>query len=186
MHGIAILVIDMQASILNVVAQAEFMLRRCQFAVAVGQLLEIPVLYTQQAPKQLGLVAKELLEICKPAIPVVSKHTFSAFKAPQILDYLKSKEIKHVLVCGVELSICIYQTVLDCASHGLSCTILSDCVSGRRPEDHPAIWAALQHTAIRHLSSETVFYSLLSSAEHPLFRAFNALVKSYQIERPRL
>jgi len=56
--------------------------------------------------------------------------------------------------------------------------LLSDCVSQRRGDDRAAVLQQLLNMEAHILPAETVFYSLLGSAEHPHFREFTRLVKA--------
>ena len=82
-----------------------------------------------------------------------------------------------MLLAGIETSICIYQTALQALSANIGVTLLSDCISERRIEDRAPVLEQLLSMDAHVLPSETIFYSLLGSAEHPQFREFNKLVK---------
>ena len=52
-QSLALLIIDMQESIMKVIDSSESLLNRCCFAVEAAQLLNIPVIFTEQAPDKL-------------------------------------------------------------------------------------------------------------------------------------
>ena len=58
-------------------------------------------------------------------------------------------------------------------------TLLSDCISERRPEDREPVLTQLLSMDAHVLPSETIFYSLVGSADHPKFREFTQIVKRY-------
>ena len=112
--------------------------------------------------------------------PVVfSKNTFSALADSAIRESLVSRETEHLLLCGIETSVCVHQTALDALAAGLQVTLLSDCVGARRPEDARVCLDALVRAGVHVLPSETVFYSLLHEVTHPFFKAYTQLVKTY-------
>jgi nicotinamidase-related amidase len=82
-----------------------------------------------------------------------------------------------LLLAGIETSICIYQTALHALGADIGVTLLSDCISERRLEDRTPVLEQLLSMDAHILPSETIFYSLLGSAEHPKFRELNDLVK---------
>jgi nicotinamidase-related amidase len=155
------------------------LLRRSGFAVQAAVGLGIPVAFTEQVPQKLGGTAPELLKLA-PNAKLFSKATFSALADDGIRDAIRAMDIEHLIICGLETSVCVYQTALDALDAQLQVTILADVVSARRQEDAAVCLDALRarnHVFI--LPSETVFYSLLQNVKHPFFNAFTQLVKAY-------
>jgi isochorismate hydrolase len=85
--------------------------------------------------------------------------------------------VSQLLICGLEIPVCVYQTAMDALREGLGVTILSDAVTGRRSSDGQACLKALRSAGAHVLPTETVFYAMLGDATHPQFRAFTELVK---------
>lgn len=176
-QGIALLVLDMQAGFLRVADPNGVATQRCRFAVAASRRLGIPVLFTEQSPEKLGETLPELLTIA-PDAPRFPKTSFSAFGAGGLPEWLAERQIKQILLCGIETAICVYQTALSARHRDFGVTLLTDAVAGRRQEDGKSILDFLQtRTEVVLLPSETVFYSILGSAEHEAFRDFTRLVK---------
>lgn len=176
--GLLLLCMDMQPSFLSAMDCAEVTLRRCQFAVAAAHGLGIPVVFTEQVPQKLGPTSPALLQLA-PQAPQLGKNTFSALADDGIRDALKSYDVDHVLLCGIETPVCVYQTALDCLNEQLQATVLSDVVGGRRPEDGRVALDALARSGVHVLPSETVFYALLHDTHHPFFKAYTQLVKTH-------
>lgn len=179
MKDIALLVLDVQDSLLEVIPKRNELLRRCCFAVEAANLLNVQLIYTEQCPDKLGTTNAALMAAGLANAQYFPKKTFSAFGAPGFADFLKDTHLKHILIVGLETSICVYQTIMDAIRNDLHVTVLSDCSSGRRNEDSRAIIAALQNSGCHHLPSETIFYSLLQTSEDPRFKQFNNIVKKY-------
>jgi nicotinamidase-related amidase len=174
-----LLCIDLQPVFLDAMTSGPATLRRSQLAVAAATELGIPVAFTEQVPAKLGSTAPQLRALA-PAAPVWPKHTFSALSDPAILDAVELKNhFGHLLICGVETAICVYQTAADALAKEIQITILSDAVAGRRDADSAAALAALTRLGAHVLPTETVFYSILRDAQHPFFRPFTKLVKDY-------
>lgn len=173
-----LLCVDLQPAFLKAIADARRVERRCGFAIQAAAGLGIDVLFTEQAPAKLGGTHPELLPLA-PSAAVMAKDSFSAFANDSIRETVRSRNIEHVLLCGIETPVCIYQTALDALAAGLEVTLLSDCVSARRPDDAQACLAALTRGGVHVLPSETVFYALLQDVRHPFFKAYTQLVKTY-------
>lgn len=176
--NLLLLCIDLQPAFVKALNDGNAVQRRCAFAIQAAAGLGIGVAFTEQVPQKLGGTAPELLNLV-PKPTVFGKCTFSAFADDGIRDALRQRGVTHVLLCGIETSVCVYQTALDALATGLQVTVLSDCTGARRPDDAQICLAALAHTGIHILPSETVFYALLHDAKHPFFKAYTQLVKSH-------
>lgn len=154
--------------------------RRCAFAIQAAAGLGIDILFTEQVPEKLGPTAPELLSLL-PTPVVLPKTTFSALGDPGIRTAIESRATEHLLICGLETPVCVYQTTLDARAAGLEVTLLSDCLGARRPDDARTCLDALTRAGAHVLPAETVFYSLLRDVHHPSFRAFTQLVKQHAL-----
>jgi nicotinamidase-related amidase len=170
--------IDMQPVFIRAVANGERMQKRCEFAVAAAVGLGLPVLFTEQVPEKLGSTATSLRNLA-PNAPVFAKKSFSALSDEAIRNaILQDSDIEHLLLCGVETSVCVYQTAISAVGQGLEVTILSDAVSARRLEDAQVCLDSLARSGAHVLPAETIFYSLLRDVSHPFFKAYTQLVKN--------
>lgn len=170
--------IDMQPVFIKAVANGDQVQRRCEFAVAAALGLGLPVLFTEQVPDKLGGTAPTLRNLA-PVAPVLGKRTFSALEDDGIRDaILRESEIDHLILCGIETSVCVYQTAISALTHQLEVTVLSDAVGARRPDDARVCLETLTRAGVHVLPSETLFYALLHDVGHPFFKSYTQLVKS--------
>jgi nicotinamidase-related amidase len=172
----ALLCIDVQPVFVRAINDGPRVQRRCEFALAAAHGLGLRVVFTEQVPAKLGRTAPELLAAAPGAV-ALGKDTFSALADDAIRAAVAPAE--HLLLCGLETPICVYQTALDALHAGLQVTILSDAVGARRPDDAAACLAALRHAGAHVLPSESVFYALLRDVRHPFFKTYTQLVKSH-------
>jgi nicotinamidase-related amidase len=178
--GLALLLVDLQDAFLRALpAGGDSLARRCSFAAAAASLLGIPTAFTEQAPAKLGPTNPAIRAAANPDAPAFAKTAFSAFGADALDPWLRSHDISHLLIAGLETPICIYLTALDALAADFEVTVLADATGGRRTEDFPLIFRQLESAGARLLPSETVFYSILRDAAHPRFRTFTTLVKQY-------
>ncbi|MBN11547.1 MAG: hypothetical protein CMI17_00865 [Opitutaceae bacterium] len=180
--SVALLVIDAQDAFISSLTDSSTFLQRCSFAIEAARTLGLHTLFTEQVPDKLGHTNKELLR--RAARPkIFHKTSFSALSAPGIENFLRDNEVYHVLVCGLETPICVYQTALQAIDKDIDATFLSDALGCRRIEDGNVALNAIIGLGCPALPTETVFYSLLSDALHPRFREFSNLVKTYSDQR---
>ena len=175
--GILLLCLDLQPVFLRVVAGGDELRRRCAFAISAAAGLGLPVAFTEQVPHKLGGTEPALIALGNhPA--VFPKTSFSALGEHDIRTaLLEERDVEHILLCGLETSVCVYQTAVDALAAGLQVTLLSDCVAARRTDDAAACLEALRRAGVHVLPAETVFYAMLRNVNHPFFKAFTQLVK---------
>lgn len=175
-----LLCIDLQPALIGAVANGRGLVARCEFAVRAATGLGLPVAFTEQVPEKLGRTVPELIAAA-PLAPVWSKQTFSALADETIREeVLRERGIRHLLLCGLETPICVYQTAIGALGAEIAVTLLSDCVGARRPDDARVCLEALTGHGANLLPAESVFYALLGHTAHPYFRDFTRLVKSSQ------
>ena len=174
---LGLLLIDFQDVFLKEIPDRERLLKRSTFALKAAELLGVSIAVTEQIPEKLGATTQVMRSYWDVNTPVFDKSAFSAFDAEGLHRWIESNKINHLLLAGIETSICIYQTALQALGADIGVTLLSDCISERRLEDRAPVLEQLLSMDAHILPSETIFYSLLGSAEHPQFREFNELVK---------
>jgi len=176
LEAVALVVVDVQERLLPAMADPETFIDRIAFSIEAAKLFGVKVIFTEQVPEKLGPTLPGLRKLA-PEARVFRKSTFSAFQAAGIQDYLRDLNIYHLLIGGLETGVCIYQTALQATDLELDVTLLSDCLTSRRPEDDAFILPALTRNECHVLPSETVFYSMIADARNPRFRAYSELVK---------
>ncbi|GAB1488451.1 isochorismatase family protein [Opitutaceae bacterium] len=176
--GVLLLCLDLQAPFLDVMPDGSRVLKRCQFAAAAAHGLGIPVAFTEQVPQKLGPTVPALLSKA-PGAPQYGKTTFSALADDGIRDAIRAFDVDHLILCGLETPVCIYQTALDALDQQFQVTLLSDAITARRADDAAVATDALVRAGIHVLPAETVFYALLRDARHPFFKTYTQLVKDH-------
>jgi hypothetical protein len=179
MQGLACLLIDLQEVFLAAIPGRDVLQRRCQFIAESCELLGIPLFFSEQVPEKLGGTIPDIRGIALEA-PSYSKRTFSAWSIEALKHELRTQEISHLLIGGIETPICVYQTVVEAVRDDFQVTLLSDAIACRRPQDAPPVLETLRHHEVVVLPSESVFYSILGSVDHPAFKPYTQLVKRYQ------
>ncbi len=178
--GALLLCVDMQPVFIRAVAGGDAILGRCRFAVSAARGLGMAVAFTEQVPAKLGGTDPTLLSLVGEP-EVHAKDTFSALSAagPVREALTGRRSVEHLILCGVETPVCVFQTAVDAVQAGLAVTILSDCVGARREADARVCLDSLARAGVHVLPSETVFYSILGGTAHPYFREFTQLVKRH-------
>ncbi|MGB0334125.1 MAG: isochorismatase family protein [Opitutales bacterium] len=176
-NHLGLLLVDFQDVFLKTIPDRERLLERTGFALRAAELLGVAVAATEQRPEKLGGTTESITSIWDPNTPIFDKCAFSALEADGLHRWIEANQIDHLLIAGIESSICIYQTAVQALSEDMGVTLLADCISERRKEDREAVIRQLLAMDAHVLPSETIFYSLIGSADHPKFREFTLLVR---------
>ena len=174
--GLAGLIIDAQPRLLGGIGNQEQLIDSVKVFAHSMCSLNVPLALTEQVPDKLGPTERKVLEAC-PGAPTLSKDSFSAFGCPKFEEWISTGRIEHLLLTGIETPICVYLTAVDAVRHGLTVTILTDCVGCRRAEDGKWALRKLENLGCHLLPLESLLYAMLKSAKHEEFRSISALVK---------
>lgn len=177
-NSVALLVLDAQDCFIETLDDKKKFISRCAFAIDAARALGIRTLVTEQVPQKLGHTNERLLKRARSP-RVFHKQSFSALNAPGIERYLRDNEIYHLIVCGLETPVCVYQTGLQAVDEDIDITFLVDALGCRREEDAPYALDALRALGCQVLPTESLFYSLLADVTHPSFKVYNSIVKRF-------
>lgn len=173
----ALAVIDMQEAFRAVISDFGEVAARIGKAVQGARLLEVPVIVTEQYPKGLKHTAEEIIPHLPAELKAIEKFCFSSCGAQDFQSQLINRNIKQVLVCGIEAHICVAQTVLDLLAQGMEVHLLVDCITSRKPESKEVALARLIQAGAVPSNLEMVLFELMRTADSPQFKAVQSLIK---------
>lgn len=172
-----LLVVDMQPSFLKAIHEAGRVLRRVEFLVQIANLLDVPVIATEQYPERMQGTDESLLSLLREE--PIGKMTFSCHGCDAFDSALADYGRAQAIIVGIETHICVTQTTLHLLDKGFDVKVCEDAVSARTDEMNQIGFRRLRHAGSDVCHSESVAYEWLVSAEHPKFRDALALVKQY-------
>jgi nicotinamidase-related amidase len=173
----ALAVIDMQEAFRPVMADFGEVASRIALAVEGARILEVPVIVTEQYPKGLKHTAGEIIDRLPVEVNAIEKSCFSSCGSDDFLSRLTTRNIKQVLVCGIEAHICVVQTSLDLLARGFDVFLLVDCITSRKPENKQAALARLTQAGAIHSTLEMALFEMMRTADSPQFRAIQSLIR---------
>lgn len=163
-----------------------------------ARLFSVPIVGTEQMPDKLGATLEPLRSSYNTT---VVKHSFSA--APQLLPHLAPKPVaepprgnarslpRHLrqpaaepqvqrpvlVLAGCEAHVCLLQTALELLEQEWDVCVVTDACTSRSERNRDAAFDRLAAAGAELLSTEMVLFEWLGTAEHPDFKAVQALVK---------
>ena len=150
---------------------------RISIAARGFQILNLPVIVTEQYPKGLGRTAEEILFSLPPEFEFIEKTAFSSCGASAFMDKLKATGATQIALCGLETHVCINQTAHDLLNEGFEVHILTDCVSSRFTQDKEAALRKMQASGVVPSSVEMALFELMRDAKHEQFKEIQNLIK---------
>ncbi|ORY52627.1 Isochorismatase hydrolase, partial [Rhizoclosmatium globosum] len=139
-------------------------------------------IHSEQIPAKLGPTDPRLL----PLLPQGLTHTFSkslfSMLTPEVTTKVTELGINHVILLGIESHVCVLQTALDLLEKGIGVTVLKDAVSSVNRGEIEVALEQMRNAGAAVSTSESVLFQLMGSAEHPGFRAIQALLKETKEE----
>jgi len=173
----ALVVIDVQEAYRGVTFDHERMLRGVRRLIEAAKLLGVPVLATEQYPKGLGHLLREVLEVCPAGIEVIEKRSISCCGEPRFNAALSALARSQVVVCGVEAHACVNQTVHDLLAQGYGVHVPHDAVSCRFESDHRVAWEKMMASGAVPTTVEMACLEWVKTAAAPEFKALQTLIR---------
>lgn len=164
--------IDFQGRLMPAIEDAENVLKHSLRIAQVAQLLNIPIIGTEQSPQSLGSNLESIQKYCSITI---SKEHFNAC-ADGLIDALPSGRNQLALV-GCETHVCLMQTALGLIEREFDVAIVVDGVGSRRTLDKELALERMQVAGARLISSEMLAFEWLVSTRNPRFKEVLQLVK---------
>ena len=173
----ALVIIDMQEAFRSVIQDFADVASRIGKAAQGAQLLEVPVIVTEQYPRGLKHTASEILQHLSPEAKAIEKICFSSCGVTEFRDQIASRHIKQALVCGIEAHICVTQTVLDLLAADIEVHLLVDCITSRKRESKDVALHRLTQAGAVLSNLEMSLFEMMRTADSPQFKAVQSLIK---------
>ena len=167
-----VLIIDVQEKLLNAAYNSVELERKAGIVAKAANILEIPLVITEQYPKGLGSTISTIEDGKR-----FEKITFSALDNPEIFNEIKSAGKKQILIFGIETHICVSQTAAALIESGYEVSVISDACSSRAESEHLAGLARMKDNGAKIITTEIALFEWLKSAKHPRFKEIQSLIK---------
>ena len=191
-----LVLVDYQSRLMPAIFENTLVLANALRLAQLARLMEVPVWGTEQNPSRLGENAPEIRALCDQTL---SKMQFSgveeglgewlrppakpvAGNARSLPKHLQkpaapSDERNTIVVAGCEAHVCLLQTALDLLEDEFEVWVVTDACSSRTERNRDAAFDRLAGAGVELVTTEMVAFEWLRSAEHPAFKAVQALIK---------
>ena len=171
-----LLVVDVQEKLFRLMYQKEQLADNLQRLIKGIQVLEVPILVTEQYPQGLGPTIPEIATLLT-AVKPYPKVNFSCCGDAAFMQAFQQLHRKQVLIAGIESHICVYQTAADLIAAGYEVYAVGDAVSSRTQQNRDTGIKMMIQLGAKLTSTEAVLFELLKVAKGEKFKAISQIVK---------
>jgi len=171
----ALLIIDIQEKILNVMAHRKRVIENTKKLIEGMKILGLPIFYTEQYPKGLGETAAEIKKLINDE--AIQKMSFSCSGAKDLFPAFIQENLTQIVVCGIEAHVCVQQTALDLLANGFQVDLPADAVSSRKEIDYQIALSRMAANGVEITTTESILFELLEVCGTPEFKAISKIVK---------
>lgn len=80
-------------------------------------------------------------------------------------DFVKTYDINHIVICGIESHVCVLQTALEAKEKQLRVTVLADGISSCNRQEIPIAMEHMRAGGIAIVTSESFLFQLLGNIQ---------------------
>ena len=173
-----LLVIDIQQRLAGAMSEKvlQSVVKHTGWLLQAADLLNIPVVRTEQYPKGLGETVDDIkqhlsMDTC------LEKTCFSCCGASGFHEVVNIEKRRQVILTGMESHVCVLQTAMELKNGGFDVFIASDAVCSRSKQNHKNALMRMSQADISITNTESVMFEWLRDASHPQFKAISALLR---------
>ena len=170
------LVIDMQEKLFPHIDKHDRLLSNSKILLSGLNVLDVPIVITEQYPKGLGSTVKDISGLIKNFSPI-EKLSFSCCGEKKFLETVQGYGKRNILIFGIETHVCVLQTVMDLIERGYHPVIIEDCVSSRKPSDRETALKRMAREGVIITTFESILFELCEVAGTDQFKQISNLVK---------
>lgn len=171
-----LVVVDVQGKLAQLMHDKEIVYANIERMIKGAQLLDIPILWTEQYPEGLGATIPQLAQLMSGNSPLV-KDTFSCCGDDKFANALNSSGRQQVMLTGIEAHVCVYQTARDLLTDGFGVELIVDAVSSRTSANRQLGIERMKDLGAGVMSTEMTLFELLRVAKGDKFKEVLRIVK---------
>lgn len=173
----ALVVVDFQEAFRSMIPDFKQLAGQIAKIVQGFQILNLPIIVTEQYPKGLGRTATEILNTLPTHFHFIEKTAFSSCGSNQFIEKLNATNTKQVLLCGLETHICVNQTAHDLLNEGFEVHILNDAVGSRFAVNKETGLSKMVSNGVIPSCVEMALFELMRDSKHENFKEIQNLIK---------
>lgn len=151
----------------------------------VANVVNAPLIVTEQYPKAFGHTVPELQPFLKSEMNPSGAQPFEKLKFSMLTDEVQAHlaerfpapdTLESVVLFGIEAHVCVQQTALELLGKGVKVYLVVDGVSSQRWGDRSIALEQLKQAGAVLTTTESVIFTLLRTAGAPEFKQVQKIV----------
>lgn len=171
-----LLIVDVQERLARVMERREQVEESINVLIRLANLMDMPIVLTQQYTKGLGPTVGALADNLKGTEPV-EKIDFSCCGEDTFIKAINSTGRKTVLLTGMESHICVLQTAVDLLEMGYTVHVPWDAVCSRDDGNRDRALNFMEKAGAVITSSEAAAFQILGKAGTPEFKEISSMLR---------
>lgn len=188
-----LVLVDYQARLMPAIHESENVLRNAMRLARLAQLFDVPAWCTEQNPARLGENPPELKALCRQTLAKMQfgacadgltellrpapRQGGNARSLPRHLQKAPAAERATIVLAGCEAHVCLLQTALELIEQEFDLWVVTDACGSRTERNRDAAYDRLAAAGAELVTTEMVAFEWLRTAEHPMFKQVQALIK---------
>ena len=175
----SLLLIDVQNKLFPKIYESKRLENVILDCLEVFYTLEIPIFFSEQYPKGLGLTIDQVLKkLLSYKAHKFEKTSFSCFPtSSSALPSFQIFESKQVILIGIETHICVLQTAMDLKVKGYEVFVIFEAVGSRKNHDKELAVKRMINNGIQIVTFEMMLFELLRDSKNKHFKNLSSLIK---------
>ena len=173
----AAVLIDVQSKLFPHISDNEKLESNISKLIRGLQVLDIPILITQQYTRGIGETIESLKTLFGEEFNHIEKAEFSCMENVDFQAEFMGLSKDHLIIFGIESHVCVLQTVLDTIEMGYMPVLVEDCVSSRNPNDKRMAVERARNEGAIVTTYESLLFELTRISGTEEFKAISKIVK---------
>ena len=170
------LIIDFQEKLMPHMKHADEIENNTRLLIEGLQILDIPILITQQYTRGLGETIPGLSGSFTN-FEYFEKLAFSCCDDPSFDMSFTRLNKRFIIIAGIESHVCVLQTCIDMLEKGHLPVIVEDCTSSRKEKNKETAIKRMRDEGAIITTCESVLFELLRYSKTEEFKKISQLVK---------
>ena len=165
-----LIVVDVQERLAPVMGDPRKVIEGAARLAAAARKLGVPTIISEQYPKGLGPTMIDVREVVAEEDAYVEKLSFSCCGEPAFMAKFQAAGRRQVVICGIEMHVCVMQTALDLKDKGYDVFIVADACGSRFTSDEEIAKLRFAAAGIHLVSIEMAIFEWLERSGTPEFK----------------
>lgn len=174
-----LVIVDMQERLSATMPEDVFqrVVSNCQNLAQAANLLNIPVLVTEQYPQGLGSTLPAITNGLPANTQTHAKTSFSCASNENFNQAIEALDKRQIILVGMEAHVCILQTAIELQQRGYQVFIAEDSICSRTNQHYKNALKRLNETKCIITNFESICFEWLRDSKHNCFKDIAKLLK---------